>query len=286
MDLGPIGVWSYELRNEERSTPGEIHEAAAELDELGYAAIWLGGSPGVRHARTVLGGTSRIVVATGVLSIWDYDAAQVAAEHAALAAEYPGRFLLGLGASHGALVPDYAKPYSAMVDYLDELDAGGSPASGRVLAALGPRMLALSRDRATGAHPYLITPEHTATAREILGPEPLLAPELKVVLETDPARARAAARDHVRFYMSLPNYTRNLERFGFTEEDFRDGGSDRLIDATFAWGGMAAIRERVAAHRTAGADQVVLQVVVEQGGPPPRSQWRELADGLELRRRA
>jgi probable F420-dependent oxidoreductase len=283
MDLGRIGIWNSGLRDEDPKVAGEIPEAAAELEELGYGAIWLGGSPGVHHALPVLEATSRIVVATGILSIWEHDPAKVAEQQAGIAADHPGRFLLGLGASHAALVKDYRKPYSAMVDFLDGLDAAGSAKDDRVLAALGPRMLALSRDRAAGAHPYLITPEHTATARETLGPDRLLAPELKVVLDTDPDRARAAARGHLELYLALPNYTGNLRRLGFTDDDLRDGGSDRLIDATFAWGDVGVIRERIAAHREAGADQVVLQVVTADQVALPRSQWRELADGLELR---
>jgi probable F420-dependent oxidoreductase len=281
MDLGQIGIWNSGLRDEDPGAAGEIREAAAELEDLGYGAIWLGASPGVRHAAPLLDATSRIVVATGILNIWSYDPAEVAAEQAALAAEHPGRFLLGLGASHAALVKDYRRPYSAMVDFLDRLDAAGSQPADRVLAALGPRMLALSRDRAAGAHPYLITPEHTAKAREILGAAPLLAPEVKVVLDTDPERARAAARGHLAIYLGMPNYTGNLARLGFGEEDFAAGGSDRLIDATFAWGDMAAIRERVAAHQEAGAGHVVLQVVTGDNVSLPRAQWRELAAGLK-----
>jgi probable F420-dependent oxidoreductase len=281
MDLGRIGVWNSGLRDDDPRAAGEIREAAAELEDLGYGAIWLGSSPGVRHAAPLLAETSRIVVATGILNIWSYDPAEVAAQQAALAEEHPDRFLLGLGASHAGLVKDYRKPYSAMVEFLDGLDAAGSRPADRVLAALGPRMLALSRDRSAGAHPYLITPEHTARAREILGTAPLLAPELKVVLETDPARARAAARGHLSIYLGLPNYTGNLERLGFGEKDFTDGGSDRLIDATFAWGDVDVVRERVEAHREAGADHVVLQVITADNASLPRRQWRELAAGLK-----
>jgi probable F420-dependent oxidoreductase len=283
MDLGRIGIWNSGLRSEDPHVVAEIPEAAAELEELGYGAIWLGGSPGVRHALPVLEATSRIVVATGILSIWEHSPAEVAEQQAGVAAKHPGRFLLGLGASHAVLAKEYRKPYSAMVEYLDGLDAAGSSKEDRVLAALGPRMLALSRDRAAGAHPYLVTPEHTATARETLGPDRLLAPEVKVVLDTDADRARAAARAHIELYLGLPNYTGNLRRLGFTDDDFRDGGSDRLIDATFAWGDVGVIRQRVTAHQDAGADQVVLQVVTADQAPLPRSQWRELADGLELR---
>jgi probable F420-dependent oxidoreductase len=157
----------------------------------------------------------------------------------------------------------YTKPYDKLVSYLDGLDEGGVPESGRVLAALGPKVLRLARDRAAGAHPYLTTPEHTAQAREILGADKLLVPEQKVVLSTDPARARALARKRLAMYLELPNYTNNWLRLGFTEADLADGGSDRLVDALVAWGDETAIRERVQAHRDAGADQVALQVLNE-----------------------
>jgi probable F420-dependent oxidoreductase len=283
MDLGRVGVWSIGLRSENPDVAGEIRDAAAELEGLGYGTIWLGGSPGVGHAVPLLAATSRIVVATGILSIWDYEAAEVAARQAELAAEYPGRFLLGLGASHAALAKAYRKPYSAMVDYLDRLDAAGSGQPDRVLAALGPRMLALSRDRAAGAHPYLVNPEHTALARETLGAGPLLAPEVKVVLDTDLTRARATARAHLAGYLRMPNYLNNLLRLGFSEEDFGDGGSARLVDAVFALGDVGAARRRVAAHQDAGADHVVVQVITGGRHDLPRSQWRELAGGLDLK---
>jgi probable F420-dependent oxidoreductase len=286
MDLGPVGIWSSGFTDDSPDAAGAIRDAAAELEDLGYGAIWLGASPGVRHAVPVLEATSRIAVATGILNIWQHDAADVAAQQAAVAADHPGRFVLGLGASHAALVPGYHKPYSTMVGFLDRLDAAGSRPAERVLAALGPRMLALSRDRSAGAHPYLVAPEHTATARAILGPDAFLAPEVKVVLDDDPERARAAARGHLAFYAQMPNYHNNLLRLGFTEDDLADGGSDRLIDAVFAWGGIEPVRERVAAHRTAGADHVTIQVVTADNTALPRAQWRELADGLELRRTA
>jgi probable F420-dependent oxidoreductase len=284
MNIGRFGIWSSGLRDEDPGAAGEIRDAAAELEELGYGAIWLGSSPGVRHAAPLLDATSAIVVATGILNIWEHDPADVVRQQADLETRHPGRFVLGLGASHALLVPGYRKPYSAMVSFLDGLDAAGGKADARVLAALGPRMLALSRDRTAGAHPYLITPEHTAKAREILGAGPLLAPELKVVLEEDSERARSAARSHLAIYLGMPNYTGNLRRLGFGDDDFRDGGSDRLIDATFAWGDLATVRARAAAHHDAGADQVVLQVVTADNVALPRSQWRELADGLGLRR--
>ncbi|GLW66518.1 LLM class F420-dependent oxidoreductase [Actinomadura rubrobrunea] len=278
MELGRVGIWSIGLRSDDPAHRPRIAEAAAELEELGYGTVWLGGSPGVHHARPLLEATSRLVVATGILSIWDYEPERVAEEQARLAKDFPGRFVLGLGVSHGVLVgDDYRRPYSKMMEYLDRLDAAGSPASQRVLAALGPRMLAASRDRAAGAHPYLITPEHTREAREILGGGPVLAPEVKVVLDDDQERARATARDHLEMYLQLPNYTGNLLRLGFSEEDFADGGSDRLVDAVFALGGVEAAARRVAEHHEAGADHVAIQVVTAGRQELTMREWRELA---------
>ncbi|MFF5261609.1 LLM class F420-dependent oxidoreductase [Actinomadura viridis] len=275
MDIGRLGIWDSGLR---MGDVGRNAEAAAELEELGYGALWLGGSPGVRHAVPLLEATSRIVVATGILSIWDHEPERVAEAQAGLDKTHPGRFLLGLGASHGALVGDrYARPYSAMIGYLDRLDAAGSPAGHRVLAALGPRMLAAARDRSAGAHPYLVTPEHTRRAREILGPGPLLAPEVKAVLDGDPDRARTVARGHLEMYLALPNYTRNLLKLGFGEEDLAGGGSDALVDALFAWGDVETVGRRIAEHLDAGADHVTLQVVTPDQGRLPLREWRELA---------
>lgn len=282
VDLGRVGIWSIGLRNDDPGEAEAIRAAAAELESLGYGALWLGGSPGVDHALPLLEVTSRIAVATGIVNIWQYDAEQVAERRAAVDEAYPGRFVLGLGASHAALVEGYQRPYSAMVSYLDRLDAAGLPADGRVLAALGPRMLALSRDRAAGAHPYLVTPEHTATAREILGVGRLLAPEVKVVLDRDRERARATARSHIEIYLSLPNYTGNLRRLGFADDDFRGGGSDRLIDAVFAIGDVEAVRRRMDEHYAAGAGHLVLHVVTNDPAGLPLPEWRELAAGLDL----
>ncbi|GAA4105524.1 LLM class F420-dependent oxidoreductase [Actinomadura miaoliensis] len=278
MELGRVGIWSIGLRSDDPAARPRIAEAAAELEELGYGAVWLGGNPGVNHARPLLETTSRLVVATGILNIWEYEPERVAEEQSLLAKDYPGRFVLGLGASHGPLIGDkYQRPYTKMIDYLDRLDAAGSPASQRVLAALGPRMLAASRDRAAGAHPYLVTAEHTRNAREILGPGPVLAPEVKVVLDDDLSRARAAARGHLEMYLRLPNYTGNLLRLGFDEEDFADGGSDRLLDAVFALGDVDTAARRVAEHFDAGADHVAIQVITAQPQGLTTREWRELA---------
>jgi probable F420-dependent oxidoreductase len=279
--VGRYGIWSFGLRSEDPARRGELAEAAAELQELGFGAVWLGGSSHVRHAVPLVEATSRLVVATGIQSIWQYEAAETAAAFAELEKTHPGRFLLGLGVSHAKMTERYRRPYSAMADYLDALDAAGVPAGRRVLAALGPRMLELSRDRAAGSHPYLVTTEHTAEARGILGDGPLLAPEMKVVLDTDPDRARATARRSLAVYLGLPNYTKALGRFGFTEDDFADGGSDRLVDALYAWGDDDRIRERIEAYRTAGADHVAVQLVDDQPRESlPRAAWRRLAELL------
>ncbi|WP_306189452.1 LLM class F420-dependent oxidoreductase [Streptomyces sp. MK5] len=280
--VGRYGVWSIGLRSEDPTRRGEIAEAAAELEELGYGAAWLGGSSAPRNAAPLLEATSTLVVGTSIQSIWQHDAEASAAGFAELEASHPGRFLLGLGVSHARATEQYRRPYSALVAYLDGLDAARVPAGRRVLAALGPRTLRLARDRAAGAVPYLVTPEHTAQAREILGEGPLLAPELKVVLDEDPDRARETSRDYLATYLELPNYTNNFLRLGFTEDDVLHGGSDRLVDAVFAWGDESRIRARVEEFRAAGADHMALQIVTGTGDRDelPREQWRRLADLL------
>ncbi|MFI8945063.1 LLM class F420-dependent oxidoreductase [Streptomyces sp. NPDC053750] len=276
--VGRYGIWSAGLRAEDPEHAGERAEATAELERLGFGAVWLGGNSAARHAAPLIAATSRIVVGTSIQSIWEHEAAKAAAGFAELEVSHPGRFVLGLGVSHGPLVAGYSRPYSTMVDYLDHLDRAGVRPGHRVLAALGPRMLELSRDRAAGAVPYLVTPEHTAQARETLGEGPLLAPEFKVVLDSDPARARATARAYLARYLEFPNYTKNFLRLGFTEADVTDGGSDRLIDAVFAWGDDDTIRARIAAFHDAGADHVALQVVEDApAGTLPRDGWRRLA---------
>ncbi|MEU6590201.1 LLM class F420-dependent oxidoreductase [Streptomyces sp. NPDC046881] len=279
--VGRHGVWSVELRSEDPARRGELDEAAAELEELGYGALWLGGNSTAAHAAPLIGATRRITVGTSIQSVWQQDAATTAASFAEVETAHPGRFVLGLGVSHGPRVEGYHRPYAAMTGYLDELDKAGVPAGRRVLAALGPKMLGLSRDRAAGAIPYLVTPEHTAQAREILGDEVLLAPEFKVVLEADPARARETARAYLGRYLELPNYTNNFLRLGFSEDDVADGGSDHLVDAVFAWGDESRIRERITAFHEAGADHVALQVVTPATGTVlPREEWRRLASLL------
>jgi probable F420-dependent oxidoreductase len=278
--VGRYGVWNAGLRAEDPEGAGERAEAAAELEELGYGALWLGGNSAARHAAPLIGATSRIVVGTSIQSIWEHRASEAAAGFAELEVSHPGRFVLGLGVSHGPRVEGYSRPYSTMVGYLDELDRAGMLSGHRVLAALGPKMLDLSRDRAAGAIPYLVTPEHTAQARERLGEGPLLAPEFKVVLDSDPSRARATARAYLAMYLKLPNYTKNFLNLGFTDADVTGGGSDRLIDAVFAWGDEATIRARAAAFHDAGADHVALQLVEDDMTRLPREGWRRLASLL------
>ncbi|ANJ07693.1 MULTISPECIES: LLM class F420-dependent oxidoreductase [Streptomyces] len=278
--VGRYGVWSVQLRADDPSGAAERAEAAAELEQLGYGALWLGGNTSAAHAAPLIAATSRLVVGTSIQSIWEHEVAETAASFAELEVAHPGRFVLGLGVSHGPRVKEYSRPYSTMVDYLDGLDRAGMRSGHRVLAALGPKMLDLSRDRAAGAIPYLVTPEHTAQARERLGAAPLLAPEFKVVLDSDPARARATARAYLGRYLALPNYTKNFLNLGFTDADVADGGSDRLIDAVFAWGDDDTVRTRIDAFLDAGADHVALQVVEDDMSRAPREGWRRLASLL------
>ncbi|NUV67449.1 MULTISPECIES: LLM class F420-dependent oxidoreductase [unclassified Streptomyces] len=288
--FGRVGIWSAALHASRVDDAGRkaIAEALAELDELGYGTVWIGASPTPGDAAAVVAATRSITVATGILSIWDHTAEEVAAAVSAIDPDARRRFVLGLGVSHGSMVPQYAKPYSAMVEYLDALDAAEpSVGSGhRVLAALGPKMLKLAADRSLGAHPYLVTAEHTAEARAALGPDALLAPELTAVLDTDLDRARTTARNMLGVYLQLPNYTDNLLRLGFTESDFEDGGSVRLLDALFALGDAEQVTRRTQEYFDAGADHVALQVLTadEGGAGLPRAEWRELAEafGSEL----
>ncbi len=276
IDVGRYGIWQrrYDL------TP----EFAAEAEALGYGAIWIGGSPpgDLELAEAMLDATQRIAVATGIVTMWSTPAAEVAASYRRIEAKHPGRFLLGVGIGHPEATKEYRSPYATMVDYLDQLDDGGVPVAGRALAALGPKALRLAADRTAGAHPYLTTPEHTREARGIIGDGVLLAPEQKVVLDTDADRARALGRPVVdKPYLHLVNYRSNLLRLGWSEADLDDGGSDALIDALVAHGDAKSVAQRLTAHLDAGADHVCVQVLTADGADPVLA-LRELAEALGL----
>ena len=276
IELGKVGIW----RHPSRLTP----ELVADVTALGYGAIWVGGSPpgDLGFVEHLLDTTENIAVATGIVNVWQDDAATVGASYHRITARHPGRFLLGLGIGHPEATQEYQQPYAKLVSYLGQLDDLKVPVEGRVLAALGPRVLRLAAERAAGAHPYLVTPEHTREARQILGDGKLLAPEQKLVFETDPERARAIGRPRVeKPYLSLTNYLSNLRRLGWTDADFADGGSDALIDALAVHGDAAAIARGVTAHLDAGADHVAVQVL----NPDPRPALRALAGQLQLTRR-
>jgi probable F420-dependent oxidoreductase len=281
MELGKIGVWSGQLR---AIGIEAIPEAATTIERLGYQALWIPGGAGgdvLERCEAALAATSSLVVAPGILNIWRHGASEVAATTARLRDSYNDRFLLGLGVSHERLIGDeYMTPVEKMVKYLDELEAAGQRPEVRVLAALRHRMLDLARDRAAGAHPYFVPPEHSEAARVILGPGRLLAPEQAVLLETDPAEARRLARGFCGTYLELPNYTNNLRALGYTSEDLTPPGSDRLIDAIVAWGHEGAIAARVQAHLDAGADHVCIQVVGSDYTTVPVEAWRRLAPAL------
>jgi probable F420-dependent oxidoreductase len=269
--LGKIGVWLALLGQESAATS---RAAAATIEDLGYGALWiaelLGGKESLVNSAILLSGTDRLVVATGIANIYARDAAAAVAGANALAEAWPGRFVLGLGVSHAPLVTarghDYGKPVVTMRAYLDAMDKAPYDAPlpappPRVLAALRTKMLQLAAERAQGAHTYFVTPEHTAKAREILGPGPLLAPEQAVVLDTSPDSARATAREYMSFYLKLPNYLKSLRELGWSDDDFAGGGSDALVDAIVPWGDPDTIAERVRAHHKAGADHVCVQPV-------------------------
>jgi probable F420-dependent oxidoreductase len=285
MDLSGVGVWSSQLRY---GNADEAADAAAELEELGFTALWIPdvGGPVLDSVDHLLTSTKQAVIATGILNLWMHEPSEVAARYASLTKTHGERFLLGIGVSHAPLIDSqepgrYRKPLAATRAFLDAVDATEQPVpvENRVLAALGPKMLELSATRARGAHPYLVTPEHTHTAREVLGDGPLLLPEQTVLLTDDRDAARAIGTDWLRAYLALPNYANNLLRSGFTLDDL-DTVSDRLFDAIIAWGDEDAIVRRVAAHRQAGADHVCVQALTADPREFPHEQWRRLAAAL------
>jgi probable F420-dependent oxidoreductase len=261
--LGPIGIWMPPPAR----AGIDPEKYGTEIEAAGFTSVWF---PGMNSAadlaavEPMLASTERLVLGTGIASVWTWAPSELAAEADRLAAAYPDRFILGLGVSHAPLVEStgqaYVKPYTKMVQFLDELPPTAAPV---MLAALGPKMLELSRDRTLGAHPYFIPPEHTAFARSALGPEPLLIPELAVALAPG-AEGAAAARDYAKHYLRLPNYTNNLKKFGFTDEDIEGAGSDRLISRVIPNGPEATVT-RLREHLAAGADHVLVQLVTQEG---------------------
>ncbi len=284
---GPVGVWTAAL---DALEPAAAADQVAALDEQGWDALWFGeayGREAFTAAALYLGASRRLAVATGIASVYGRDAVAANAAGRLLQALHPGRFVLGLGVSHAPLVERmrghaYGRPLTAMREYLDAMDAAPCFAAGadvpppRVLAALGPAMLALARDRTAGAHPYLVTPEHTASAREVLGAGPLLAVEQSVVLSDDPDVVRERAHWHLEIYTGLPNYRNSWLRQGFTADDLPRGGSDRLKQALVV-GGEQAIADRVREHLDAGADHVCLQVLGADATSVPVDDWARLA---------
>ncbi len=290
VDIGRVGLWQGVLDQQPSS---KVRELAAEIEAMGWGALWLPeamGRDAMVSSAVLLGATTTLKVATGIAQIHARDAVTTAAAQRTLAEAFDNRFLLGLGVSHAPMIESvrkqaYVKPYSLMKAYLAAMAEAPFTAKGpdnappTVLAALGPKMLELSRDAVQGAHPYFVPPEHTAIARDTLGPEPLLAVEQMVILDTNPTSARELARGDMTRYLRLPNYANNLRRLGYSEEDLA-GPTDRLVDAIVAWGDEDAIAARIKAHLDAGADHVCVQHLVADRTVVPLDQWRRLAQIL------
>jgi probable F420-dependent oxidoreductase len=273
--LGRFGIW----RSASQVTP----ELAAGIEHLGFGALWLGSSPAgdLAQAEELLDATTTLTLATSIVNMWQDEPEHVARSFARVHRRHPGRFLLGVGAGHREATQQYARPYQALARYVDVLQAGGVPRDSLVLAALGPKVLGLARDRAAGAIPYLVPPGHTRQARAVLGPGPLLAPEHKVVLDTDQDRARALGRTRVHPHLGMVNYTSNLRRLGWTDDDLSGNGSDALVDALVAHGSPAEITAQLTGHLDAGADHVCLHLITEEGTDPLPG-YRALAPALGL----
>jgi len=286
MDLSGVGIWSHQLRYGDKA---QSAEAAAELEELGYTALWIpdvGQTPVLESVEHLLSATKSVVIATGILNLWMNEPADVAASYAALTAAHGDRFLLGIGVSHAPLIDSiesgrYRKPLAATAAYLDALDAADPPVpvDARVLAALGPKMLELAANRSRGAHPYLVNPEHTRRAREVLGEGPLLLPEQTAILTEDADEAHAIGRRWIKRYLAMPNYANNMRRLGFSDDDIASI-SERLLDAIIVWGDEQAVMGRVNEHLAAGADHVCLQVLTADLNAYPFEQWRRIAAAL------
>jgi probable F420-dependent oxidoreductase len=286
MDLGRIGIWSPALRNSERDVAAR---AAAELEQLGYTALWFPGGARdgfIEQVSTLLQATQRVAVASGIVSIWTHPPDDITHDFFDLERQFPGRFLLGIGISHAQVVEraglTYAKPMQKLRTYLDQLDVQSPsvPNDRRCIASLGPMSLQLARDRTWGTHPYFVPVAHTKIARDTVGPGKLVATELMVVLDQNPETARATARQHMAMYLAAPNYASNLLKLGYSQSDLDDGGSDRIVDDIVAWGSPQRILERIHEHHAAGADHVCIQVLNQDRRVPALEEWRTLAKTL------
>jgi probable F420-dependent oxidoreductase len=271
MDFGTIGIWRRHSFDP---------ETVKEIEAAGYGALWLGGSPAVEQARPFLERSSTIVVGTSILNVWQHEPGPVAAAHAALTADFPGRFVLGIGIGHPEATAEYASPLTTMRRFLEGLETAPTPVprDELLVAAIGPKMLQLTGEHAAGTIPYFIAPGHTAAAREALGPDAVVAPEIALVVEPDPEAGRAIARQYAAMYLGLSNYTRNLLPFGFTPDDIADGGSDRLIDAVVPHGSPEQLADVVRGHLESGADHVAIQALGH--GESPVDDYRALAQAL------
>jgi probable F420-dependent oxidoreductase len=258
-------------------------EIATGLESAGYGALWLGSADAaLTGAERALDATGTLVVASGIVNIWQTDAASLARAYHRVAGRHGERFVLGVGAGHREAFQQYQQPYEMLAGFVDTLLDQGVPAGRIVLAALGPKVLRLGAERTAGVHPYLVPPEHTRMARAEIGADPVLAPEHKAVLDADPERGREVGRQTVERYLGLVNYTANLRRLGFTDQDLAGRGSDRLVDAVIAHGTAEQVAARLDEHLQAGADHVPVQVL----GDDPLAGYRALAPVLRLSGRA
>lgn len=256
-DFGTFGVWT---------TNPVSPEVAVDIERLGYGAVWASSAAAddLSWVDPIFDRTTTLKAATGIINIWTSPAGPVAAAFHRLEERHPGRFVLGIGAGHREAISQWEKPFDALNAYLDDLDRYGVPADRRILAALGDGILKLSARRGAGAHPYLTTPEHTARAREAMGPSAFLAPEQKIVLSEDVAESRASGRAALDLYLGLANYRNSWKRLGFHDGDVAKPGSDALVDAVIAYGSVDQVAQRLKQHSAAGADHVAIQVIGDQ----------------------
>jgi probable F420-dependent oxidoreductase len=276
MDFGKYGAWtSYR-----RIGKDNAGEAARAVEAAGLGTLWMGGSPRLEEMRPLLEGSETLVVGTSIVNIWGYDPADLVAEYAALEADFPGRLCVGIGVGHPEATSDYKRPLTNLEAFLDGIDSAEEPipTDRQIIAALGPKMLAMSARRSLGTIPYFTSVDHTRFSREAVGPDALVIPEIACVLDEDVERARAAAREYASLYLGLSNYTNALLEHGFDQADIEDGGSDRLIDHVIPHGTAADIAAAARAHVEAGADHVALQTIGGEG--IPADEWRALAAAL------